>query len=63
MFDSDTLWTAFALVLVFEGLLPFVAPGTWRRMFQQALALRDGQIRFFGLGSMVAGCLLVWLLS
>lgn len=61
--DSDTLWTALALVLVFEGLLPFVSPVAWRRMFQQALQLRDGQIRFFGLGSMVAGCLLVWLLS
>ena len=61
--DSDTLWTALALVLVFEGLLPFVSPAAWRRMFQQALQLRDGQIRFFGLGSVVAGCLLVWLLS
>lgn len=63
MFDSDTLWTAFALVLVFEGLLPFVSPGAWRRVFQQALELRDGQIRFFGLGSIVAGCLLIWLLT
>ncbi len=63
MLDSDTLWAALALVLVFEGLLPFISPGAWRRMFQQVLQLRDGQIRFFGLGSMAVGFLLIWLLS
>jgi len=56
---SDSLWTAFALVLVLEGLLPFVAPATWRRVFQQVLALRDGQIRFFGLLSILLGLALL----
>jgi len=54
---SDSLWTALALVLVIEGLLPFAAPATWRRVFQQVLALRDGQIRFFGLLSILLGLL------
>ena len=52
-----------ALVLVIEGLLPFLSPAGWRRMFQQILQLRDGQVRFFGLISIIAGLLLVWLVS
>lgn len=56
---GDALWLAMALVLVIEGLFPFISPGGWRRMFSQILQLEDGQIRFFGLGSVIAG--LVWL--
>ena len=61
--NSDSFWTALGMVLVIEGLLPFLSPGGWRSMFMQVLQLRDGQIRFFGLGSMVAGLLLIWLLA
>lgn len=51
-----------ALVLVIEGLFPFISPGGWRRMFSQILSLSDGQIRFFGLCSILAGVLgLLWL--
>lgn len=60
---GDSFWTALGLVLVIEGLLPFLSPGGWRRMFEQVLRLRDGQIRFFGLGSVLLGVLLIWLLS
>jgi uncharacterized protein YjeT (DUF2065 family) len=42
---------------VIEGLFPFVSPGGWRRMFQQILQLQDGQVRFFGLCSILAGVL------
>jgi uncharacterized protein YjeT (DUF2065 family) len=60
--SGDTLWLALALVLVFEGLIPFAAPGAWRRMFQQVLQLEDGQIRFFGLCALLVGLgLLFWL--
>ncbi len=60
--DSDAFWLAMALVLVIEGLFPFLSPGGWRRMFSQILSLSDGQIRFFGLCSILAGLLwLVWL--
>lgn len=60
--DSDAFWLAMALVLVIEGLFPFVSPMGWRRMFTQLLQLTDGQIRFFALGSIVTGLLLIWLL-
>lgn len=59
----DSLFIAFALVLVIEGLLPFVSPKSWRHVFAQMLKLSDGQIRFYGLASMLLGLLLVWLLS
>ena len=58
--DSDTFWAALALVLVIEGALPFVSPQGWRRVFTQILQLQDGQIRFFGLCSIVGGLILMW---
>jgi len=61
--DSDTLWLALALVLVIEGLFPFLSPGRWRRMFAQILQLNDGQLRFFGMCSILAGVVLIWLLQ
>ena len=51
----DALWVAFALVLVVEGLLPFVAPRLWRETFQRLTALTDGQLRFIGLISIGFG--------
>ena len=54
---GDTLLAALALVLVVEGALPFINPPMWRRVFEQAIKLSDGQIRFLGLSSMVLGLL------
>ena len=51
---------ALALVLVVEGLFPFLSPTGWRRMFTQLLQLQDGQIRFFGLASILLGLLSIW---
>ncbi|HEY5366971.1 MAG TPA: DUF2065 domain-containing protein [Casimicrobiaceae bacterium] len=53
----DSLWTACALVLVIEGVLPFAAPGVWREAFRRMTALSNGQLRFVGLLSIVAGVL------
>ena len=44
--NSDVLWTAFGLMLIFEGLFPFLSPDGWRKKMAQLLALHDGQIRF-----------------
>ena len=59
----DPIWTALALVLVFEGLLPLVAPRLWRRVFTDMLGLRDGQLRFFGLICVASGALMYWLFN
>ena len=54
-----TLLMALALMLVVEGLLPFLAPKLWRETFQRLMQLSDGQIRFFGLTSMIVGLILL----
>jgi len=51
----DIALGAVALMLVAEGLLPFLSPLSWRRIFERALAMSDGQIRFLGLVSVVCG--------
>ena len=50
---------AFALVLIIEGALPFLAPSVWRDTFRRVMLLSDGQIRFVGLASMLVGVLLL----
>jgi uncharacterized protein YjeT (DUF2065 family) len=55
----DLLIGAFALMLVVEGLLPFISPSKWRGVFERATRLSDGQIRFIGLSSMTAGLLML----
>ena len=57
---ATTLLMALALMLVIEGLLPFLAPKLWRETFQRLMQLSDGQIRFFGLTSMLVGVLLFY---
>ena len=57
----DTLWAAFALVLVVEGVLPLVAPRLWRESFAKLVTLTDGQLRFIGLASMLIGLAGFWL--
>lgn len=54
-----TFLMAFALMLVIEGVLPFLFPAQWRDMFRRIIQFSDGQIRFFGLTSMLAGLLLL----
>lgn len=58
---SDLLLGALALMLVVEGLLPFLSPRLWREVFSRVLAMSDGQIRFIGLSSMLSGLLLLYL--
>lgn len=60
---NRSLLLAFALMLVFEGVLPFVWPGKWREVFAQLLKLSDGQIRFIGLSSLMIGLVLILVLN
>ncbi|HXZ95677.1 MAG TPA: DUF2065 domain-containing protein [Burkholderiales bacterium] len=55
------LLTAFALMLVLEGILPFLLPAIWREAFRRLIEMTDGQIRFMGLTSMLAGLLVLYL--
>ena len=56
---NTTLLMAFALMLVLEGLMPFIAPAAWRETFRRLVQFSDGQIRFIGLTSMLIGLVLL----
>jgi uncharacterized protein YjeT (DUF2065 family) len=55
----SNLLLAFALMLVIEGLLPFISPKIWRETFRRATELADGQLRFVGLTSIMIGLALL----
>jgi len=56
---STSLLVAFALMLLLEGALPFLAPAAWRETFRRLTQLTDGLIRFLGLASMSVGIILL----
>lgn len=56
---GENLLLAFALMLVLEGVVPFLAPQAWRETFRRLIAMSDGQIRFIGLTAMLAGLILL----
>ena len=58
---SEILIAGLALMLVIEGILPFTAPKLWRETFRKLIEMSDGQIRFSGLISMVAGLVILFL--
>ncbi len=49
------LWAALALVLIIEGIMPFVNPGGLRRTLLIISQMNDNTLRFIGLSSMVLG--------
>lgn len=50
-----TIAMAFALMLVLEGVVPLLAPVVWRETFKRIIKFSDGQLRFFGLSSILSG--------
>lgn len=55
----ETLLIALGLMLVLEGVLPFLSPRIWRQTFLRITQLADGQLRFMGLTSMLVGLLIL----
>ena len=55
----ELLLGALALMFVIEGVLPFFSPARWRAVFERALRLSDGQLRFMGISSMVCGLVML----
>jgi len=64
-FDVDVQWTdllaGLAILLVIEGLFPFLNPARARRSFEQLARLADGDLRIAGLISMAVGLALLFL--
>jgi len=59
--DWRDLAAAFALYLVLEGLIPFFNPGTFRRFVLQMVEMPDSRLRIYGLISMIAGIILLYI--
>jgi uncharacterized protein YjeT (DUF2065 family) len=57
------LLTAFALLLIIEGLLPMIAPQTWQRAMQELSKNNPQIIRVGGIISMLAGAVLLQFLN
>ena len=55
------LAAAIALVFIIEGMLPFVSPDRWRKLLSMADQMEDRVIRNIGLGSMVFGVVILYL--
>ena len=49
-----------AMMLVIEGIVPFLLPELWREAFRKLVSLSDGQLRFIGITSMLSGIILLY---
>lgn len=58
---SQDLFAALALMLVLEGILPFISPGALRRVARQMSESSDGALRATGMISMLIGLALLYL--
>ncbi|MBV1912517.1 MAG: DUF2065 domain-containing protein [Cycloclasticus sp.] len=57
----EELFAAIALVLVLEGIVPFISPDALRKTYQRLMEMDDKTIRMSGLVSMIAGVILLTL--
>lgn len=61
---SDAFWQALAaglaMMLIFEGVIPFLYPQRWRRLIEQLSQVSDQALRLIGLTSMLLGVLLLY---
>ena len=55
-----SLLLATALMLVIEGLTPFINPAAYRRVLLQMVAMKDQHIRTIGFFSMIAGLVILY---
>jgi len=54
------LLTGIALLLIFEGLLPFASPESLKKMYKSMLETPESSLRMIGLASIVAGLVLLY---
>lgn len=59
----ETFLIAIALMLILEGMMPFLSPKTWREAFKKIIEMEDNQLRFMGLTTMLIGLLLLFIFN
>lgn len=57
------LAVAFCLMLVIEGMIPFISPGRWRKVLLVLDQIDDNTMRMIGLGSMLTGTVLLLIIN
>jgi len=57
---SNYWLAALGLMLVLEGIMPFLFPAAWRETLRKVTQFQDGQVRFIGLTLMLSGLLLIY---
>jgi uncharacterized protein YjeT (DUF2065 family) len=57
------LFIAFALLLVIEGIMPFINPNTWRKALEATSKLNNNTVRLIGFLSMMSGVILLYLIQ
>ena len=58
---KNWLFSSIGLMLVIEGLMPFLLPQGWRDTFKKLITMKSGQIRFMGLVSFLLGLIFIFL--
>ena len=56
----SVLVAAIGVMLILEGILPFVHPDGWRKVFLMAVQMNNSELRFLGLTSMLLGLLILY---
>ncbi len=57
------LWLAIALLLIIEGIMPFINPAGIRRMLVMIIEMDDNALRISGLASMIIGLLILYTIN
>jgi len=58
----QALLTALALLLIFEGLLPFASPSSIKKVYKTMVETPESTLRKVGLASIVAGLVLLYII-
>ncbi len=60
---NDIIWIAFALFLVFEGLLPAINPQMYRQLVQLISEREDKPMRIIGISMMALGAFIIYIVK
>tara|TARA_B100000902_G_scaffold318294_1_gene310181 strand:+ start:257 stop:442 length:186 start_codon:yes stop_codon:yes gene_type:complete len=58
---QDIILIALGLVFIFEGIFPLALPELWRNTFSKVVKFKTGQIRFYGLLSVLIGIIILFI--
>jgi uncharacterized protein YjeT (DUF2065 family) len=59
----EIILTAFSLVLVIEGILPFINPASYKKTLLEVVKIPESNLRIMELMSMIAGVLMLYLVN